>query len=53
MGLTAQQIRRLADQVRDKILEKTPFLSHSSGIVVIKAHPKGDGFDIELEAKSK
>jgi hypothetical protein len=43
-----EQIRKLADDVHQKILAKEKLLEGADGPLVIKATPKGKDFEIRL-----
>ena len=49
---TENQISRLADDVRAKILSQKNLIANSRGKIEIEAYPKGDGFDIILTIKT-
>jgi hypothetical protein len=44
------QVRRLADDVRAKLLEEADQLTRAHGKIVVEVYPKGAGFDIRLVA---
>jgi hypothetical protein len=43
-----EQIRKLAEDVQKKILESEKFLEAAEGTIVIKATPRGRGFEFRL-----
>jgi hypothetical protein len=46
--LTAEQIQRLADAVRAKILARAELIAHAQGEVTVRVFRRGEGFDIKL-----
>jgi hypothetical protein len=47
-GPEFERIRRLADEVRAKILAEIEVLARSRGKISIECHPKKETFDINL-----
>jgi len=48
--MTHDQVRRLADDVRAKLLEEADQVARAHGKIVVELYPKGGGFDIRLIA---
>ena len=46
--LTSDQLQRLADAIRAKLLAKSELLSDAEGEITIRVFRKGEGFDIKL-----
>src|SRR5436189_96998 len=49
--LTRQQIERLANSIREKMLAREAFIAESYGKLTIQTFPHGDGFEIEFTVK--
>ena len=48
MRLTHEQVQRLADDVREKIIARQDRIAESVGAMTIKVVRKGQGWDIKL-----
>lgn len=47
------QVLRLADDVRAKIIAKADLIAEAEGEVAIRAFPKGSGYDIKLTVTTR
>ena len=46
--LTSEQVQRLADDVREKIIARQDLVAMADGKIMIKTFRKGQGWDIKL-----
>ncbi len=51
--LTSEQIRRLAEDVRSKIVARESLIAESEGEITIRIFRRGAGFDIKLSVTTQ